>query len=359
MLSSLSGLSERMPRVYFLFIYALCAIPLFFIRENIVEHIERTSHHGFYVGLALWCVALGMIFWYYFLPDFSVVKLKKEGKVTTAQVSRDSHHAFSGLAPMYMASGQAYTEDYVRKCKVERHLRVQFENLFDTDMTHTFSMPVDYSSSLTLEQVIEEQNQGLHIEGSAEQAYMPIWLNSDLKSPAFALANEHGRVSNKHIILGLCLLIITLLQMGIPLLYVAKTTQHLSDDVFTLFNTITVWHWAPICNIVILWMFHSHGTVAKAPNGVAVDVMKLAGLKGVTESITWKATSYGDDVTYYRVTVSYKDRAGHLHEASFKSTVTDSKEKLLEAMPQQRPILYLENNHKKIYFLDQYHGRFL
>ncbi|MDO5667998.1 MAG: hypothetical protein Q4G44_09260 [Alcaligenaceae bacterium] len=359
MLSNLSGFSERTPQTYFLSVYALCAIPLFFIRGNIVEHIERTSHSGFYGGLAVWCVALAMILWYYFLPDFSVVQLKKQGKVATAEIIGDSHHAFSGLVPASLDGGKAYSEEHLRKNKAYRHLHVQFENLSGTLITHTFSMPVDYSSSSNLAQVIEEQNQNLQIERGMDQAHMPVWLNSKVKSPAFALANQHGSVSSKHIVLGLCLIIITLLQMSIPLLYVAQTTQHLSDDVFTLFNTPTVWHWAPICNIVILWMFHSHGAVDKAPNGVAADVMKLAGLKGETESITWKATSYGDDVTYYRVYVSYKNSLGHLHELNFKSTVTDSKEKGLEAMPQQRPIFYLESKPDKIYFLDQYHGRFL
>lgn len=359
MLSNLSGFSERTPQTYFLFIYAVCAIPLFFIRGNIVEHIERTSHIGFYSGFAVWCVALSMILWYYFLPDFSVVRLKKKGKVVLAEIIGDSHHVFSGLGSISVDSGNAYSEAHILKNKPYRHLDVQFENLSGTLVTYTFSMPVDYSFSSNFAQVIEEQNQSLKIARSTDKAYMPIWLNSEAKSPAFALANEHGGVSNKHIMLGLCLIVITLLQMVIPLLYVAKTTQHLSDDVFTLFNTPTVWHWAPIYNIALLWMFHSHGAVDKAPNGVAVEVMKLAGQKGMTESITWKATSYGDDVTYYRVKVSYKDSAGQLHELSFKSTVTDSKEKALKTMPQQRPIFYLENNPNKILFLDHYHGKFL
>lgn len=327
MLSKLSGFTERTAQTYFLYVYALCAIPLFFIRGNIVEHIERTSHNGFYSGLVVWCVALSMILWYYFLLDFSIIQLKKKGKVAIAEVIGDSHRAFSGLKSTFVDSGNAYSEDYIHKNKPYRHLQVQFENLSGTLITHTFSMPV--------------------------------WMNSKVKSPAFALANEHGRVSIKHIVLGLCLIIITLLQMVIPLLYVAKTTQYLSDDVVTLFNTTTVWHWAPICNIAVLWMFHSHGAVDKAPNGGTADVMKLAGLKGMTESITWKATSYGDDVTNYRVKVSYKNSTGNLHELSFKSTVSDSKEKVLEVMPQQRPIFYLPNNPDKIFFSDQYHGRFL
>lgn len=359
MLSKLSGFSERTPQTYFLFVYALCAIPLFFIRGNVVEHIEQTSHIGFYLGLAVWCVALAMIFWYYFLPDLSVIQLKKHGKVTTAEIIGDSHHAFSGLAPTAMETGRTYSEAHVRTNKPYRYLHVQFNNLSGTLVTHTFSMSVNYSSFSNLAQVIEEQNQDLQIERGVDRAIMPVWLNPKVKSPAFALANESGRVISKHVMLGLCLLIITLLQMSIPLLYVAQTTQHLSDDVLTLFNTPTVWHWAPICNNVILWMFHSHGAVDKAPNGVAADVMKLAGVKGVTESITWKATSYGDDVTYYRVDVSYENSAAHLHELSFKSTVSDSKEKELARMPQQRPIFYLENNPEKIYFLDSYHGKFL
>lgn len=359
MLSSLSGFSERTPQTHFLYVYALSTIPLFFIRSNIVEHIERTSHSGFYSGLAVWCVALGMIFWYYFLPDFSIVQLKKHGKVTTAEIIGDSHYVFSGLGSISVGNGNAYSEAYILKNRPYRHLDVQFENLSGTLVRHTFSMPVNYSSSSNPALVIEEQNQSLRIERAADQAHMPVWLNPEAKSPAFALANEHGGVSRKHILLGLCLIVITLLQMIIPLLYVEKTMLHLSDDVFTLFNTPTVWHWAPIGNIVLLWLFHSHGAVDKAPNGVAVDVMKLIGKKGMTESITWKATSYGDDVTYYRVKVSYKDSAGQLHELSFKSTVTDSKEKALAVMPQQRPIFYLANKPNKIYFLDRYHGKFL
>src|SRR5699024_9448538 len=120
-----------------------------------------------------------------------------------------------------------------------------------------------------------------------------------------------------------------------------------TDDVFTLFNTATVWHWGPICNIVFLWMFHSHGAADRGPNSGVIDVIKLSGIYSMTQSITWKPTSYGDDVTYYRVTVSFKDRTDQLKETSFKSTVTDSKEKELESMPQQRPILYLENDRKK------------
>lgn len=359
MFSNLTGLAERTPQTYFLYIYALCAIPLFFVRLSIVEHMESTSHTGFYLGLLVWVVALCMVIWFYFLPDFSMMQLKKQGKVWQAEIIGDSHYAFSGFPPGYISGAGEVSEEQMRKSKLYRRLLVEFENFSGTRVSHVFTLPVDYSPSLSLKQIIETQNQSLQIDHSDTKARMPVWLNTKQKSPAFALANETGAVTRKHVILGLCLIIITLLQMILPLVYVERTTQHLTDDVFTLFNTGTAWHWAPLCNIVFLWAFHSHGAAARGPNSGIIDVIKLSGIHSTTESITWKPTSYGDDVTYYQVEVSYIDSIGQLREISFKSAVADSEEKELKSMLQQRPILYLENNKKKVLFLDNYDGKFL
>ena len=209
MFSNLTGLAERTPQTYFLYIYALCAIPLFFVRGSIVEHIERTSHTGFYLGLLVWIVALCMVIWYYFLPDFSMMQLKKQGKVSQAEIIGDSHYVFSGSPSGYLGGMGRRSEEEIRKNKPYRYLRVQFNNLSGTSVEHTFSMPVDYSPSLSLKQIIETQNHSLQIEHSDTKARIPVWLNTKQKSPAFALTNETGAVTRKHVILGLCLIIIT------------------------------------------------------------------------------------------------------------------------------------------------------
>lgn len=364
MLSDLTGFSERTPQSYFLYVYALCAIPLLFTRSGVLEHIAHVGYTGFYQGLALWLATLCMVIWYYFLPDFSMVRLKKRGKIALAEILGDSHHSYSGLAPDYWEGMTDYSEEQLRKNRMHRHLRVRFKNLSGTVIKHDFSVSLDYSSSSSLEQTIEIQNQRLLIErigadldSNSEtgkiKAEMPVWLNTKHKSPAFALANEHGKITAKHIKLGICLIIITLLQMTLPLVYVAQTTAHLSDDVFTLFNTPNVWRWTAICNIVFLWMFHSHWAVSRG----SVDVIKLVGLPATTESIMWKQSHYSDELPVYRFTVFYKNHVNQIREARFKLTVTEDQEKMLESMQQQRPILYLDDDKDKILFLDQHLGK--
>ena len=351
---------ERRPRVDFLFIYILCAIPLLFTRSSIAEHLERTSHTGFYIGLAVWLLAFWMIIKYYFLPDYAIVKLKKEGKVVRAEILGDSHQTFSGLPSLSSHEKGLEDEGQFPKEYAERQIKVQFANLSGTLITHVFSMPVDYLSSSSLKQIIEAQNQQLAIEYKGDaHAYMPVWLNTKAMTPVFALANEHGRVTRGHIKLGLCLMIITLLQMTLPLLYVAQTTQHLSNDVFTLFNTVTVWHWGPLANIIALWIYHSHDSVEAGPNGIPVDVVKLSGCGSTTESITWTQTHYSGDEPAYRVDVAYKDSVGRLNTVHFTETVSAIQKVKLDAMSPHRPILYLKNQKDKIIFADRDDGQFI
>lgn len=350
----------RRPRVDFLLIYILCAIPLLFTRSSIAEHLERTSHIGFYIGLAVWLLAFLMIIKYYFLPDYAIIQLKKEGKVVSAEIIGDSHSVFSALPSLSSQEKALDDEDPFPKEYAERQLKVQFTNVSGTLITHVFSMPLDDVSSSSLQQIIETQNQDLAIDYAGDvQAYLPVWLNPKAMTPVFALANEHGRLTRKHINLGLCLMIITLLQMSLPLLYVAQSTQHLSNDVFTLFNTVTVWHWVPIANIVILWMFHSHDSVETGPNGVSVDVIKLSGLKSTTESITWKKTHYSGDDPVYRIDVRYKDSAGQMNSLHFTESVSAFQKRRLDAMSAHRPILYLKHQKDKIIFVDREDGQFL
>ena len=147
--------------------------------------------------------------------------------------------------------------------------------------------------------------------------------------------------------------------MVLPLMYVAHTTQHLTDDMFTLFNTVSVWHWGPLCNIIALWIYHSHGSVEAGPNGTPVDLIKLSGFSSTTESIRWKQTHYSDDDPAYRVDVSYKDSTGQLHELKFTEAVHKSKVNELESMLHQRPILYLGDDKDKIIFVDREDGQFI
>ena len=351
---------KRRPRVDFLFIYIFCAIPLLFTRSSIAEHLERTSHTGFYIGLAIWLVAFWLVIKYYFLPDFAIIKLKKNGKVVMAEIVGDSHQAFSGLPPLSSHENGLDDVEQFPKEYADRQIRVQFANLSDTLITHVFSMPVDSLSSSRLDEIIKTQNQRLAIEYEDDaHAYMPVWLNTKATTPVFALANEHGRVTRGHISLGICLMIITLLQMILPLLYVAQTTQHLSDDVFTLFNTVTVWHWGPLCNIGLLWIYHSHHSVEAGPNGVPVEVIKLSGLKSTTESITWKQTHYSGDDPAYRIDVAYKDNTGQLHTLHFTESISTIQKLKLDAMSPHRPILYLNNQKDKIIFADRDDGQFI
>lgn len=351
---------DRAPRVDFLFVYIFCAIPLLFTRTSIAEHIERTSHTGFYIGLVVWLLAFCLVIKYYFLPDSAIAQLKKSDQVVRAEIIGDSHHDFSGLPPLSLHRKGLEGEEQFRKEHVNRQIKVKLSNLAGTLITHIFSMPVDYSSSSSLNEIIETQNQRLAIEyEGGTTAYMPVWLNGKVVTPVFALANEHGRVTRGHIKLGLCLIIITLLQMFLPLLYVAQTTQHLTDDVFTLFNTVTVWHWAPLGNIVLLWIYHSHGSVEAGPNGMPVDVIKLSGLSSTTESITWKQTHYSSDEPAYRIDVTYKDSDGQLNSLHFTETVSDIQKIKLDEMSQHRPILYLENQKDKIVFADRDNGQFI
>ena len=349
---------ERTPQVGFLIIYLLCSIPLLFTRSSIAEHIERTSHTGFYIGLGVWLFAFWLVIKYYFLPDSAIVRLKKQGKVMLAEIIGDSHSAVSGLPPLSSRGQGIETAEQLRKRYADRQIKVRFHNLSGTLITQTFTLPVDYFTA-SLEDTIERQNQSLAIECSATKVQMPVWQNTQQHSPAFALANEHGRVTSRHIKLGLCLIIITLLQMVLPLIHVAYTTQHLTDDMFTLFNTVSVWQWGPLCNIIALWIYHSHGSVQSGPNGAPVDVIKLAGLGSTTESITWKQTHYSDDDPAYRVEVSYKDSSGQLQELKFTEAVPKSKANELESMPQQRPILYLDRDKDKIIFVDHEDGQFV
>ncbi|MDO5667997.1 MAG: hypothetical protein Q4G44_09255 [Alcaligenaceae bacterium] len=324
--------------------------------------MERTSHIGFYIGLAVWLLAFCLVIKYYFLPDSAIVQLKKAGKVVRAEIIGDSHYAFSGLMPLSSQSQGVAREEQFRKQYTDRQLEVRFSNLSDTLITHVFSMPVDYLSSASLEQIIETQNQSLAIEyedDAKAKASLPVWLNTKAMTQVFALANEHGRVTSGHIKLGLCLIVITLLQMILPVLYVVQTTQHLSDDVLTLFNTVTVWHWAPLANIIALWIYHSHNSVEAGPNGMPVDVIKLSGCRSTTESITWKHTHYSSDEPAYRVDVTYKDTAGQLNTLHFTETVSAIQKIKLDGMPQHRSILYLENQKDKIVFADRDDGQFI
>lgn len=349
---------ERTPQVGFLIIYLLCSIPVLFTRYTIAEHIECTSHTGFYIGLAVWFIAFFLVIKYYFLPDSVIVRLKKQGKVVMANVIGDSHSAVTELPPLLSRGQGAESAEQLCKRYADRQIKVQFYNLSDSLITQVFSLPVDYFSD-NLEQTIKKQNQSLAIERCATKVQMPVWQNTQRRSPAFALANEHGRVTSRHIKLGLCLIIITLLQMILPLIYVAHTTQHLTDDIFTLFNTVSVWHWGPLCNIIALWIYHSHGSVEAGPNGTPVDVIKLSGVSSITESIWWKQTHYSDDDPVYRIEISYKDSTGQLHKLKLTEAVPKSKANKLKLMPQQRPILYLDNDKNKIIFTDREDGQFI
>lgn len=351
---------KRTPQVGFLFIYIFCALPLLYTRNSIAEHLERTSHIGFYIGLAVWLFAFLLLIKYYFLPDYAIIQLKKHGKVIKAEIVGDSHSAFSGLPPFSAYDMALADEVQFRKKCAERRLKVQFTNLSGTLITHIFSMPVDYSFSPDLQQVIAAQNRDLAIEFAHDhQATMPVWLNTKAVTPVFALANDHGRLTAKHIYMGLALLIITLLQMLLPLWHVAQTTRHLTDDMFTLFNTVNVWHWGPLCNIGVLWMYHSHRSVAKGPNGMPVDVIKILGRQSTTESITWKQTYYSNDDAVYRVDISYQDESGRLQRFHYSEPVSDEQKIQLEMMSPHRPILYLAHQPDKILFLDRPLGRFL
>lgn len=349
---------ERGPRVEFIIIYIFCAIPLFFIQESIAFHVERSSHTGFYIGLVVWLFAFWLVIKYYFLPDSAIVRLKKQGKIVIAEVIGDSHSTVSGLPPLLSHKQGAESAEQLRKRYADRQIKVRFHNLSDTLITQVFSLPVDYFSA-SLEQIIKKQNQSLAIERSAINVQMPVWQNTQQISPAFALANEHGRVTSLHLKVGFCLIIITLLQMILPLMYVAHINQHLRADVLTLFNTATVWQWAPICNIVVLWICHSHGSVEPGPNGIAVDVIRLSGLSSTTESISWKQTHYSSDDPAYRVDVTYKDSTGQLQELHFTDTVPEALNYRLESMPQRRPILYLDEDKDKIIFVDREDGQFV
>lgn len=351
---------ERTPRVGFLFIYILCGLPFFFTRSFIAEHLERTSHTGFYIGLAFWLLAFYLVIKYYFVPDRAIVRLKKSGKIVMAEIVGDSHHPFSGLPSLASYGKDLESEEHFRKAYVDRLLKVQFENLSGVLVTHVFSMPVDYSSSSSLKDIIERQNQSLALEYEGDaKASMPVWLNTKAMTPAFALANEHGRVTSSHIKLGLCLIIITFLHMILPLIHVAQTTQHLTDDVLTLFNVVTVWHLASLCSIGALWIFHSHHLVESGPNGMPADVIKLSGLSSLTESIAWKHTHYSSDDPAYRVDVTYKDGDGQLNTLHFTETVSAIQKVKLDEMSQYRPILYLENKKDQIIFTDRSDGQFI
>lgn len=335
-----------------LLIYTLApSFLLLFTRGGIAEHVVRTSHTGFYIGLVIWLLAFFLIMFYCFLPDNSIINLKKNGQVVKAKITGDSHHQYSSLPALQ-------AEERVAKPENWRQLNLRFNNLNGTEVAYKLTLPVAISSDLSIEQKIKQQNIRLQIE-SAPESQLPLWLNTKLGLPALAFAYEDGRVTKRHVIFGLWLLVITLLQMTLPLVHVAFTTRHLTEDMFTLFNTSNVWHWASLINSALLWFAFSHNSTDSGPNGGAIDLIKTAGLKSQTESLCWKQTHFSDDLPSYRVDVSYRDSEGQLQTLSFNQKLSKDKEQKLPTMPQQRPILYMPHDKDKIIFTDREDGHFL